>query len=120
MVRATVPQRAAPNRIGQRPRRPSRTQPSSPPAYTPACRGQDVDLFDGDGELALFAMALCRQCRFQAACLDYALGWDVQGVWGGTTGGERVELRRQRGLPSPRALSWDDAEPLTSVFVAAS
>lgn len=76
-------------------------------------------MFDED-ELALFAVALCRECRLQPACLDYALRHDVTGVWGGTTGAERVELRRRRGLPDPAPLSWDDAEPLTSLYAAAS
>lgn len=119
-MRATVPQRAAPNRTQQRPCPTPRTQLSTPPAYTPACRGQDVDLFDGDETLALFAKALCRECRFQPVCLDYALRYDVEGVWGGTTRAERAELRRRRGLPDPEPLSWDDGELLTLLYAAAS
>lgn len=118
-MRATVPQRTARVRTQQRSCRTPRSQATAQTTYTPACRGEDVALFDDD-ELALFAVALCRECRFRPACLDYALRHDVEGVWGGTTGAERVELRRRRGLPDPEPLSWDDADPLTSLYAAAS
>lgn len=118
-MRATVPQRTARIRTQQRSCRTPRRRTTAQTTYTPACRGEDVALFDED-ELVLFAVALCRECRLQPACLDYALRHDVTGVWGGTTGAERVELRRQRGLPDPAPLSWYDAEPLTFLYAAAS
>ena len=37
---------------------------------------------------------LCHTCPLQQPCLDYALAYDVQGVWGGTTASQRRRLRR--------------------------
>ena len=41
------------------------------------------------------AVDACRDCRAQAACLDYALAADERfGIWGGTLPDERKALRR--------------------------
>lgn len=48
------------------------------------------------------AKALCDQCPFKTACLDYALeAQEEYGIWAGTTPDERRELlRRPRISPS--------------------
>lgn len=61
----------------------------------------------GDGvDLAEPAKTVCRRCPAVRDCLRYALGNDVQGVWGGTTYEEREQLREQYGIT---------AEPITTV-----
>lgn len=46
------------------------------------------------------ACAICARCRVRSACLDAALDLrpfdDFDGVWGGTTPGQREHLRRAR------------------------
>lgn len=42
------------------------------------------------------AIKVCRtRCPVQAQCLRYALAHPVQGVWGGTTEGQRARLAKQ-------------------------
>lgn len=56
----------------------------------------------GDGGLK--AMALCRTCPLQFACLEYAVSEGITyGVWGGTTPNERRRLiaSRRRMWRSP-------------------
>jgi Transcription factor WhiB len=46
------------------------------------------------------ARQICRTCRFLHPCLEYAVwaqgvpGRFVDGVWGGTTAGQRAHIRR--------------------------
>ena len=43
------------------------------------------------------AKAICARCQIQKACLRYALdAGSIQGIWGGTTEGERRQFRRRR------------------------
>jgi WhiB family transcriptional regulator, redox-sensing transcriptional regulator len=42
------------------------------------------------------AQAICRVCLVQSDCLAFALDEDIAwGVWGGSTGPERLQLRRR-------------------------
>jgi WhiB family redox-sensing transcriptional regulator len=72
---------------------------------TQACADVDLDLFFlGAGHHAVAAVEqakeICRSCHFQVQCLEYAIwaqgvpGRWVDGVWGGTTVGQRAHLRR--------------------------
>ncbi|MFE5300713.1 WhiB family transcriptional regulator [Streptomyces sp. NPDC056632] len=75
----------------------------------PACRDADPGLFfppDGgtmtSGQVSR-AKALCQACPVQQACLTIAVSFgDSNGIWGGTTPGERRRL-------------WDQAARLRSV-----
>lgn len=74
---------------------------AAPECPTPACEGEDPDLFFpvGDGHQALFqastAKAICRTCPLQAACLQGALERGEEfGVWGGTDERDRRAMRR--------------------------
>ncbi|MEV7141637.1 WhiB family transcriptional regulator [Streptomyces tauricus] len=67
------------------------------------CRYEDPDLFFPIGTLtsgpALIqtdeAKAVCRRCPAMRRCLAWALTTDpVEGIWGGTTEGERRAIRR--------------------------
>lgn len=63
-----------------------------------ACRDEDPELFFPDArDLTAVdrAKAVCRRCPAETACLDWALRvGDSHAVLGGTTEGERRELRR--------------------------
>jgi WhiB family redox-sensing transcriptional regulator len=68
-----------------------------------ACSTTDPELFfpissSGPGfRQVKRAKAICARCEIRQACLDYAIDvGSVQGVWGGTTEGER-RLLKQRG-----------------------
>jgi WhiB family redox-sensing transcriptional regulator len=60
----------------------------------------EIDFFTGDDKRddPEPAQAVCRRCPVAQPCLDYAfaLGASTTGVWGGTTGLEREDIRRQR------------------------
>lgn len=50
----------------------------------------------GDNEVVDRAKKVCATCPVAATCLEYAVEAREPGVWGGTTGAERRELRRGR------------------------
>jgi WhiB family transcriptional regulator, redox-sensing transcriptional regulator len=67
-----------------------------------ACRSVDPELFfPAPSEPADEAVALCRTCEVQGACLAWALDvGDCHGVWGATTARERrAMLVAWRGEP---------------------
>jgi WhiB family transcriptional regulator, redox-sensing transcriptional regulator len=68
-----------------------------------ACAGHPLGtFFPVRGESGADAKTVCVGCVVRLDCLRYALAdRDLVGVWGGTTGLERRDLRRQfpRGLP---------------------
>ncbi len=41
------------------------------------------------------AIKLCNGCEAKVACAAYALKWNVQGIWGGTTTSSRKRLRAE-------------------------
>lgn len=69
----------------------------------------DLPFFPERGQTPAPAKAVCVGCLVRQDCLDYAVTLDLPGIWGGTSEGERVALRRgnQRGAtdraPVPRA-----------------
>jgi WhiB family transcriptional regulator, redox-sensing transcriptional regulator len=63
------------------------------------CRFADLDLFFPNSTVGIeeiqAAKELCQSCPVQSPCLDYALVTNQEnGIWGGTTEGERRRLRR--------------------------
>ncbi|WP_431961723.1 WhiB family transcriptional regulator [Actinacidiphila sp. bgisy160] len=67
-----------------------------------ACSGEDPELFfpisgSGLGMVQIGeAKAVCRRCPVTDRCLEWALGaGPMEGVWGGTTEGERRTLQRR-------------------------
>lgn len=74
-----------------------------------ACADRDVDpewfFPDKPGLAGNRAKAICRRCPSQINCLTYALTRPVSGIWGGTSETQRVDLRRQRGIPLPSGWS---------------
>lgn len=47
----------------------------------------------------------CRECPVKAACLEFALTWDMVGVWGGTTTPERRRIRALRTVQARQDLA---------------
>lgn len=103
-MRVTVPKTATRNlaqapscRAGRARGATAPVLPGPPDAAGAACRDADLELFF-DGQLVAFAKAICHRCPVREACLAYALPRVLDGVWGGTTGRERVALRRRLGI----------------------
>lgn len=68
-----------------------------------ACRAYDTDAFfpregESDRHITQVASDLCGLCPVREACLDYALRYDLDGTWAGTTRPERTALRRLHGI----------------------
>ena len=87
------------------------------------CRSVDPELFfPAPNEASDRAIALCRNCDVQGACLAWALDvGDCHGVWGGTTARERrAMLVAWRSDEFAGALGIDDArgEPVMSGALA--
>lgn len=81
---------------------------------TQVCAQVDPELFfpEKGGVHGVEAKKLCVTCEFRQACLDYALnerinGMPIAGIWGGTTGMERRNLRRAEaaGNTDPAAVA---------------
>jgi WhiB family redox-sensing transcriptional regulator len=76
------------------------------PAFdgTQACLDESPELFFPRSESGAMdletkrAVAVCRSCPFQRACLAYAIAVDVHGIWGGVTRSERVRIRQELGI----------------------
>lgn len=72
-----------------------------------ACDGLDVAMFfpeQGQQALATDAKKVCATCRIKQACLDYAMTFphrELPGIWGGTSEGERLKLRRSMTSSHP-------------------
>lgn len=64
------------------------------------CRQVDPEIFfpeSGTPVESRMAKQLCGRCPFVRPCLAYAIRFQVSGIWGGTTEGERRRIRRARG-----------------------
>lgn len=79
-----------------------------PPPYPPTtgfepCAVTDPELFFPERrhnyqEISDIAKSLCRSCPIQSACRDYAIGTDVEGIWGGTDEHERKKIQQEKGI----------------------
>lgn len=64
-----------------------------------ACAEADPALFFPETRKGVSeAKKICARCPLQTACLEYALTWNEEGIWGGLTQRQRAELRRARRL----------------------
>jgi WhiB family redox-sensing transcriptional regulator len=64
-----------------------------------ACAGADPEAwFPETGASNRAAKQLCASCVVQVECRGYAIRAEphVYGIWGGTTEGQRMRLRRER------------------------
>ncbi|MFK0120833.1 WhiB family transcriptional regulator [Streptomyces sp. NPDC090994] len=78
------------------------------------CLREDPDLFFpiGSADSGLSAVqtdeakAVCRRCPVAERCLAWAVeAGPVEGIWGGTTEGERRALRRRTALGPARTMT---------------
>jgi Transcription factor WhiB len=79
--------------------------------FDAACREHpDVDFFPRRGEPFGPAKAVCARCLVRRECLEFGIagGHDLVGVWGGTSGLQRLDARR-RGWSAERLLAELDA-----------
>ena len=80
-----------------------------------ACLGiANSDIFfpiGRDPQAAEDAKDVCRRCPVVRDCLTFALTHEVSGVWGGTSDGDRDDLRARHGIvakPIPTAVRIAD------------
>jgi hypothetical protein len=59
----------------------------------------DELFFPEQGKSSNAGRALCRCCPVSRECLEYALRFDADGIWAGTSPLERRGMRRRLGYP---------------------
>ena len=85
-----------------------------------ACRGMGADLFICPPNTpAVAGRAVCARCPVRTDCLEFALADpDIQGLWGGTSTRERVQLRLARGARPRRPESARRGDRLARSAIA--
>ena len=67
-----------------------------------ACQGIDTELFFEDipdaRSYKRFVLKVCLECPVKTECLNYAVKYNLDGVWGGTSKRERIRLRKKLSL----------------------
>lgn len=74
---------------------------ADPPCWSYPEAFFDEDKPDGQRGATIesnMAKKLCFGCEARLACAAYAIKWNVDGIWGGLSHGERRAIRRKRGL----------------------
>jgi WhiB family redox-sensing transcriptional regulator len=91
------------------------------------CNGMSYDeinqiFFIGKGQKSNNAKVLCARCPVQDACLEFALIYKQQGIWGGTTDLERKKMEPVARILKTQAIlegtyhplpEWEDLFPRT-------
>jgi hypothetical protein len=68
---------------------------------TQPCTQVDPEAWFPQGSLGYanrVAIKICESCHFREKCLDYALAYKVDGIWGGTTVPQRRVIRKNRKI----------------------
>jgi len=78
-----------------------------------ACLGADPEIFYVEkGGSSAEAKSICRGCRVDEQCLDYALeNNELHGIWGGHSQPELRILRRERRRATPTPIDGDARLP---------
>lgn len=80
------------------------------------CLDVDPDSFFPESERPrenTMAIRICNACDARTDCLNYALGWNVAGIWGGTNTRERNIIRKRKNIvPKDVILSYRGMEGL--------
>jgi Transcription factor WhiB len=70
-----------------------------------ACAGKNVEMFFPEPpwtrerrRMTTEALKTCEQCDVKRECLQYALEWELHGIWGGTMPKERELMRREQRI----------------------
>jgi hypothetical protein len=74
-----------------------------PTTGSPVCETIDTEIFflpdkPGVTRYPPVLSSICASCEVKVECLEYALKWDVQGWWGGTSESDRRHLRNSLGI----------------------
>lgn len=82
---------------------------------TANCAGTDTEDWFTDSTIYVNKDTLkkiCNACEAQDECLKYALEYNVQGYWGGTSELERIRVRRTLNIIAKPVLvsEWDMAK----------
>jgi WhiB family transcriptional regulator, redox-sensing transcriptional regulator len=78
-------------------------QNESPPKNG-SCQGKPVNWFYPEPRTRSItkevrsALLCCKGCKVRTECLEYALKWEMYGIWGGTTEKERHHIRSLRNI----------------------
>ena len=78
-------------------------QLDSPPSDG-ACAGKPVNWFFPDSRSRVItrdarsALQICKTCKVMNECGNYALKWELHGIWGGMTERQRNVIRNERGI----------------------
>jgi len=80
------------------------------------CADVDPESFFPDSELTkenTMVLKICNACDARTDCLEYAVGWNVVGIWGGTNTRERQAIRKRKNIkPKDVILSYRGMEGL--------
>lgn len=80
------------------------------------CTDADPESFFPASELKqenTMVLKICNACDARNDCLEYALGWNVIGIWGGTNTRERTAIRKSKNIiPKDVILSYRGMEGL--------
>lgn len=83
---------------------PAYTVVTRPPAGLPdydgtqLCRQVDPEEFFPESTPMQAVFGLCGDCHFLKPCRDYAVHYDVYGIWAGTSRSDRKRVRRYYGI----------------------
>jgi WhiB family redox-sensing transcriptional regulator len=72
-----------------------------PDAYFPELASDALDIAEQ-------ARKMCNGCPIIEQCFQYAIKWEIHGVWGGTTANQRKMFRRAAKLPIPSRVPFHD------------
>ncbi len=78
----------------------------------PACEGTDTDMWFTTGKSDYpnreLLTRICNGCPAKRECLEYALEYNVEGWWAGTTSALRRQIRNHRGITAkPVMPDWE-------------
>lgn len=65
------------------------------------CAQTDPEVFfpeRGSVDQSHLAKSICAQCPFKTPCAEYALHFDIRGIWGGTSEEDRRKIGKARGI----------------------
>lgn len=60
------------------------------------CLGSRIEFVSDSADEAAAAQQVCARCPVRSDCLEYAVRWQVRGVWGGLTEQQRRAMAAAR------------------------
>lgn len=65
------------------------------------CAQTDPEVFfpeRGSHDQSYLAKSICAKCPFKSPCAEYAIHYDIRGIWGGTSEEDRRRIGKARGI----------------------